>query len=103
MNILEQIQNAEQQANDIKRSAQTEARELILACERKAQEAASQKINAMEEKAAAAQKEAVRFAEKKADLYLSGNAEKDNVLIEKAQGNLQEAVAYIIRLAEDMK
>ena len=102
MNILEQIQNVEQKAADAKRMAQADAREFILTCERKAQEAAAQKINIAEEKAVISQNEAVTLAEEKARHFGAESTKKDDVLIEKAQDRLPQAVAYIVRLAEDI-
>ena len=102
MNILEQIQNAEQEAANRKRLAQADAREFLFVCERKAQEVTAQKISAAEEKAIVNQNQAVLSAEEKARRFLDESTQKDDVLIEKAQGRLSKAVSYIIHLAEEL-
>ena len=103
MNILEQIQNAEQQAAEIKRNAHAQGRDIVRDGESKAQETAAKSLDAAEELAAQKRNEVAAAAEEKAKHFVLDCAQKDDVLIGKAKANMQKAAQYIAGPAEDMK
>ena len=103
MNILENIQNSEQAAAEIKRGALAKGREILRVSERDAQKAAALAVDAAESAAADKRRAAAATAEEKAAQFLSASAQTDDELIQIAQAKLEKAVSYIVRLAEDVK
>ena len=103
MNILEQIQNTEQQAVEIKRNAHAQSRDIVREGERKAKEATAKNLEAAEALAASKLKDAAALAEEQANQFLLSSTKKDDELLQKAEANIGAAVSYIVQSAEGMQ
>ena len=103
MNIIEEIKNAEQKAQEIKREANVKAREIVLNMELECKAESEKELELAKEKAGEIQAKAAAEADKKASEFVLACSKKDDELISKAKHKFDDAVAYIVKSAGDFK
>jgi V/A-type H+-transporting ATPase subunit G/H len=97
MSMLEDIKNAEQKADDLKKQAALEARNTVRDAQAEAHKEADALIAEARKQAAAAIAQAEAQAKQEADALVAENRKRDEAQAAEARKNLDAAVQYIMK------
>ena len=97
MSMLEDIKNAEQKADALKKQAALDARNTVRDAQAEALKEAEALIAEARKQAAAAVAQAESQARKEADALVEANRAKDGARADAARKNLDQAVQYIMK------
>ncbi len=97
MSMLEDIKNAEQKADDLKKQATLEARNTVRDAQAEAHKEAEALIAEARKQAAAAIAQAEAQAKQEADALVEENRKRDEAQAAEARKNLDGAVQYIMK------